>query len=293
MRIGVSIGDFTWPAGPACLGSDLANVASTADQLGFDALTVMDHYFQIPLIGPSEQPMLEGYTTLAYLAAHTRRMQLGTLATGVHYRHPGLLAKIVTTLDVLSGGRAFLGIGAGWNADESLGLGVPFPPRGERFARLEEALRICLQMWQGERGDERPFHGRFYDLERPLNSPQSLRRPHPPILVAGGGEQKTLRLVARYGDGCNLFPTPEIPRKLDVLRRHCEDEGRDYAAIEKTSMYNFDPRGGEDSVQDAIATLRWLAGLGIQTVYIGVWEAYRLTPLEILAQRVLPVAADL
>jgi len=293
MRIGVSIGDFTWPAGPACLGSDLANVASTADQLGFDALTVMDHYFQIPLIGPPEQPMLEGYTTLAYLAARTRRMQLGTLATGVHYRHPGLLAKIVTTLDVLSGGRAFLGIGAGWNADESLGLGVPFPPRGERFARLEEALRICLQMWQGERGDERPFHGRFYDLDRPLNSPQSLRRPHPPILVAGGGEQKTLRLVARYGDGCNLFPTPEIPRKLDVLKRHCEDEGRDYATIEKTSMYNFDARGGEDSVQNAIATLRWLAGLGIQTVYIGVAEAYRLTPLEILAQRVLPVAADL
>lgn len=293
MRIGVSIGDFTWPGGPARLGGDLANVARAADQLGFDALTVMDHYFQIGLIGPPEQPMLEGYTTLAYLAGQTRLLKLGTLVSGVHYRHPGLLAKIVTSLDVLSGGRAFLGIGAGWNAAESRGLGVPFPPLSERFARLEETLRICLQMWQGDRGDERPFHGRYYDLERPLNSPQSLSRPHPPIIIGGSGEQKTLRLVARYAEACNLFPTPEIPRKLEVLKRYCEAEGRDYAAIEKTSMYNFDAGGGDASVEQAIGTLRWLASMGIQTVYIGVAHAYRLTPLEMIAHRIMPAVADL
>jgi F420-dependent oxidoreductase-like protein len=290
MRLGLSIGEFTSPNGPACLGRDLATVASAADQLGFAALTVMDHYFQIGLIGPPEQPMLEGYTTLAYLAGHTTRLKLGTLVSGVHYRHPGLLAKIVTTLDVLSGGRAFLGIGAGWNLDESRGLGVPFPPLGERFERLEETLRICLQMWQG---DEQPFRGQHFDLARPLNSPQSLSRPHPPIIIGGSGEQKKLRLVARYADACNLFPTPEISRKLDVLRRYCEQEGRDYEAIEKTSMHNFDASGGEASVERTIGDLRWLAGLGIETVYMGVADVYDLTPLEIIAERVMPAVADL
>src|SRR6266568_3621843 len=178
MRLGISIGTFSNANGPACLGQDLARAAQAADQLGFDALTVMDHYFQIGMIGPPEMPMLEGYTTLAFLAGQTRKLKLGTLVTGVHYRHPGLLAKIVTTLDVLSGGRAFLGIGAGWNIDESRGLGVPFPPLRERFERLEETLRICLQMWQG---DEQPFVGERYSLERPLNSPQALQRPHPPV----------------------------------------------------------------------------------------------------------------
>jgi F420-dependent oxidoreductase-like protein len=293
MRLGLSIADFASPGGPACLGRELASVAQAADQLGFDALSVMDHYFQIGLVGPPEQPMLEGYTTLAYLAGQTRRLKLGTLVTGVHYRHPGLLAKIVTSLDVLSGGRAFLGIGAGWNADESHGLGVPFPSLGERFARLEETLQICLQMWQGERGDEQPFRGQFYDLERPLNSPQSVSRPHPPIIIGGGGEQKTLRLVARYADACNLFPTPEITHKLEVLRRYCAAEGRDYASIEKTSMFMFDAGGGEASVEQAIGTLRWLASVGIQTVYIGVANAYQLKPLEILAERVMPAVADL
>jgi F420-dependent oxidoreductase-like protein len=290
MRIGLSIGDFTSPNGPARLGEDVARVACTADELGFHALTVMDHYFQIGLIGPPELPMLEGYTLLAYLAGQTHRLQLGTLVTGVHYRHPGLLAKIVTTLDVLSGGRAFLGIGAGWNADESRGLGVPFPPLKERFERLEETLRICLQMWHGS---EASFAGRHYQLERPLNSPQSLSRPHPPIVIGGSGEQKTLRLVARYADACNLFPTPDIPHKLDVLRRYCEQEGRDEAAIEKTSMYNFDASGGEASVENAIRTLRWLASMGIHTVYFGVADAFRLTPLEMVSKRIMPAVADL
>jgi F420-dependent oxidoreductase-like protein len=290
MRIGLSIGDFASPTGPAGLAHDLARVAHTADQLGFAALSVMDHYFQIGQLGPPELPMLEGYTLLGYLAGLTQRLKLGTLVTGVHYRHPGLLAKIVTTLDVLSGGRAFLGIGAGWNEAESRGLGVPFPPRAERFVRLEETLRICLQMWQG---DEAPFIGQHYRLERPLNSPPSLSRPHPPIVIGGSGERKTLRLVARYADACNLFPTPEIPRKLDILRRYCDEEERDYASIERTSMYTFDAAGGDAAVDEAIHTLRWLAGSGIQTVYFGVVDAYALTPLEIVARRILPAVADL
>jgi len=290
MRLGLSIADFSNPQGPACLGPDLARVATTADQLGFTALSVMDHYFQIGMIGPPELPMLEGYTTLAYLAGQTRQIQLGTLVTGVHYRHPGLLAKIVTTLDVLSGGRAFLGIGAGWNAQESQGLGVPFPPLGERFERLEETLRICLHMWQG---DEQPFHAPHYRLERPLNSPQSLRRPHPPIVVGGSGERKTLRLVARYADACNLFPGPDMARKLDVLQRYCDEYERDYASIEKTSMFMFDAGGGETAVTTAIDTLRSLARVGIQTVYLGVNDIFALTPLEIVARRIIPVVADI
>ncbi|HEY1294181.1 MAG TPA: LLM class F420-dependent oxidoreductase [Chloroflexota bacterium] len=290
MRIGLSIAEFTSPAGPACLGPDLARVASTADQLGFAALSVMDHYFQIGMIGPPELPMLEGYTTLAYLAGQTRQIQLGTLMTGVHYRHPGLLAKIVTSLDVLSGGRAFMGIGAGWNQQESLGLGVPFPALGERFERLEETLRICLQMW---RGDDAPFHGHHYVLERPLNSPQSLSRPHPRIMVGGSGEQKTLRLVAEYADACNIFPGPELGHKLDVLRRHCDAVGRDYASIEKTSMCMFDASGGSAAVASTIDALRGMADLGIQTVFLGVADVFRLSPLEVIAEQIMPAVADL
>jgi F420-dependent oxidoreductase-like protein len=290
VQIGLSIGNFTSPHGPAGLGHDLAQVAIAADQLGFDSLSVMDHYFQIRLNGPPELEMLEGYTTLGYLAGLTTRLKLGTLVTGVHYRHPGLLAKIVTTLDVLSGGRAWLGIGAGWNVDESRGLGVPFPPLHERFERLEETLRICLQMW---RGDEQPFSGQHYTLERPLNSPQSLSRPHPPIVVGGSGEHKTLRLVARYADACNLFPTPDIPHKLDILRAHCEAEGRDYAAIEKGSMYQFDVGARGERVEKDIQGLRWLAGMGIQHVNASVAEPYSIEALEIIAERILPVAAEL
>jgi F420-dependent oxidoreductase-like protein len=290
MRIGLAIADFTSPTGPACLGQDLARIASAADQLGFEALTVMDHYFQIRLIGPPEAPMLEGYTLLAYLAGQTKRMKLGTLVTGVHYRHPGLLAKIVTTLDVLSGGRAFLGIGAGWNADESRGLGVPFPPLKERFERLEETLQICLQMWAG---DERRYTGKHYTLDRPLNSPQSLSRPHPPIVIGGSGEQKTLKLVARYAQATNLFPSAEIPHKLEVLQQYCEAEGRDYASIEKTSMYTFDPRGGQQSVAQTIEALHWLSSMGIQTVYMGVAEAYSVAALETIAHRIMPAVSDL
>ena len=290
MKLGLQIADFTWPGGPAQLGPTLATIARTADDAGFDSIGVMDHFFQIGRVGPPEHEMLEAYTTLGFLAAHTKRANLMTFVTGVHYRHPGILAKIVTTLDVLSGGRAWLGIGAGWNEEESRGLGVPFPPLKERFEMLEETLEICLQMWSG---DDKPFNGKHYQLDRPLNSPQSLSRPHPGILIGGSGEQKTLRLVARFADACNLWPTPEIPRKLEILREHCKAVGRDYDAILKTSMFSFDVGEKGEKVDELVGRLHWLAGMGIQTVIGSVKDVSHIKPLEILGERVVPAIANL
>jgi F420-dependent oxidoreductase-like protein len=289
MKLGLQIPDFTWAGGAEKLGPTLATIAQTADEVGFNRIGVMDHFFQIERVGPPEHEMLEAYTALGFLAAHTKRAKLMTFVTGVHYRHPGVLAKAVTTLDVLSGGRAWLGIGAGWNEQESRGLGVPFPPLTERFEMLEETLEICLQMWSG---DESPYHGKHYQLDRPLNSPQSLSRPHPGILIGGSGEQKTLRLVARFGDACNLWPTPEIPRKLEVLRAHCEAVGRDYDSIEKTAMFHFDVGENGEKADEIVGRLRWLASMGIESVIGGVRDVGRIKPLEILGERVIPAVAN-
>jgi alkanesulfonate monooxygenase SsuD/methylene tetrahydromethanopterin reductase-like flavin-dependent oxidoreductase (luciferase family) len=215
------------------------------------------------------------------------------VVTGVHFRYPGMLAKTVTTLDVLSGGRAWLGIGAGHYEAAARGLGIPFPPPGERFEQLEETLQICLRMWNGERGDERPFTGKHYRLERPLNLPQSLSRPHPPILIGGAGERKTLRLVARYADACNLFPMPNLPQKLQALRRHCEAEGRDYNAIEKTCAFRFDVGANGAGVGELLGQLRWLAGMGIETVIGSVVGVEQITPLELIGREVIPAVAEL
>ena len=223
MKLGVQVADYAWEGEPSKMAETLAAIARTADDAGFDVIGVADHLWQGAHLGGPEQPELECFTTLSVVAANTRHCRLVPLVAGVHFRHPALLAKMITTLDVLSGGRAMLGIGAGWYEEEARGLGFPFPPLGERFEMLEEAIQICLRMWQGGRGDERPFTGKHYQLERPLNVPQSLSRPHPPILIGGSGERKTLRLVARYADACNLYPTPDLPAKLDVLRRHCAD----------------------------------------------------------------------
>jgi F420-dependent oxidoreductase-like protein len=250
----------------------------------------MDHFFQIPVLGPPEREMLEAYTTLGYVAAHTKRAKLLTIVTGAVYRYPGMLAKIVTALDVLSGGRAWLGIGAAWNEAEAKGLGIPFPPLAERFERLEETLQICLQMWGG---DQSPYNGKHYQLERTLNSPQSLTRPHPPILIGGMGERKTLRLVARYAQACNLFPTPEMPRKLEVLRAHCEAEGRDYDEILKTSMFNFDVGANGENVGKTIGRLRQLSKLGIQAAIGSVKDVWALRQLEIIGEKVIPAVAEL
>ena len=290
MKIGLQIPDFTWPGGPARLGADLAGVARTADAAGFEFISVMDHFFQIPAVGPAEREMLEAYTTLGYLAGVTSRARLVTLVTGAVYRHPGILAKIVTTLDVLSGGRAWLGIGAAWNEEESRGLGIPFPPVAERFERLEETLQICLQMW---RGDQTPYAGRHYQLERPLNSPQALSQPHPPIMIGGGGERKTLRFVARYAQACNLFPTPDLAHKLDVLRAHCEAEGRDYDEIIKTCYFVFDVGEKGEKAGQVVDQLGGLAQMGFQAAIGAVARVWEVTPLEVIGSEVLPAVADL
>jgi F420-dependent oxidoreductase-like protein len=250
----------------------------------------MDNHNQIKSVGPPQREMLEAYTALGFLAANTSRAKLMAMVTGVIYRHPGLLAKAVTTLDVLSGGRAWLGIGAAWNEEESRGLGIPFPPLAERMERLEETIQICLRMWQG---DEAPYTGRHYRLERPLNSPQALSRPHPPILIGGSGERKTLRLVARYAQACNLFPTPQLPHKLEVLKAHCEAEGRDYDEIEKTCMFSFDVGERGEKTGRVLGQLRWLAGMGVQTVIGSVKDVSRITPLEVMGREVIPAAAEL
>ena len=293
MKIGLDIADFTWPAGPAKIGSTLGDIARTADEVGFDSIWVMDHFWQIRMNGPEHHEMLEGYSALSYIAAVTKRAKLGTMVTGVVYHHPGILAKTVTTLDVLSGGRAWLGIGAAWNEAESRGLGIPFPPIKERFERLEETLQICQQMWEGKRGSEKPFRSEHYQLERPLNSPQSLTRPHPPILIGGGGEKKTLRLVAQYADACNLFPTPEIPRKLDILREHCQAVGRNYDDIEKTSLFTFDLGDNGENLGKVIGGLKWLASMGIQTVIGHVPKMYETKRLEAIGEKLIPAVADL
>ena len=285
MEIGLSIADFTWPGGPPTLGRDLARYARAADEAGVRYLAVMDHYFQIPNVGPPEHEMLEAYTTLGFLAGHTERVRLLALVTGVAYHHPGALVKQVTTLDVLSGGRGMLGIGAAWNEEEARGLGLPFPPTAERFERLEETLQIAHQMWAG---DESPYQGRHYRLERPLNSPQALSRPHPPIMVGGQGERKTLRLVAQYADACNLFPTPELPRKLDVLRQHCADVGRDESEIEKTAMFMGDVGERGEHVDEVLDRLHELAGEGIQTA---IMPAEGIARVQVLGERVVPAAA--
>jgi F420-dependent oxidoreductase-like protein len=290
VQIGLQIPDFTWPGGPAQLGADLATVAAAADDAGFDFISVMDHFFQIGVVGPPEREMLEAYTTLGYLAGCTSRVKLLTLVTGTVYRHPGILAKIITTLDVLSGGRAWLGIGAAWNEDESRSLGIPFPPVAERFERLEETLQICLQMWSG---DETPYTGKHYQLERPLNSPQALSRPHPPIMIGGGGEQKTLRFVARYAQACNLFPGPDLARKLDVLRAHCDAEGRDYDEIIKTCYFWFDVGENGENAGQITDQLGALAEMGFQAAIGGVARVWEVRPLEVIGGEVIPAVAGL
>jgi F420-dependent oxidoreductase-like protein len=288
--IGVQIPDFQGAGGPSRLGERLGAVARTADEAGFAYIALMDHFFQISMVGPPEQDMLEAYTALGYVAACTSSARLLTLVTGVVYRHPGLLAKAVTTLDVLSGGRAWLGIGAAWNEEEARGLGIPFPPLAERFERLEKTLQICLQMWAG---DETPYAGAHYQLERPLNRPAAVSQPHPPIMIGGSGERKTLRMVARYGQACNLFPGPDLARKLDVLRAHCEAEGRDYDEIEKTCYFRFDvgERGEHaDAVTEQLATL---AELGFGSVIGSVADIWSLTPLEVIGSKIIPAVAGL
>jgi F420-dependent oxidoreductase-like protein len=290
MRLGLHISSFTWPGGPARLGADVAAIARGAEDAGFDRVSVMDHVWQIGGIGPPEQDMLEAYTALGYLAAVTSRVKLLTLVTGVTYRDPGMLIKSVTTLDVLSGGRAMLGIGAAWNEEEARGLGLFFPPLAERFERLEETLQIALRMW-GD--DETPYEGKHYHLARPLNSPQPLSRPHPPIMIGGSGEKKTLRLVARYAQSWNVIPRVDLRHKLDVLRRHCEEQGRSFDDIEKTVLFNFDVGERGERVDKIIDGLRQMAGLGFTVAHGSLRNASNTDQFAYFADRIIPAVADL
>ncbi len=291
MRVGLQLPNFTWPGGAAAMAAKLAEIARAADEAGFYSLWVMDHFFQIRGVGPHENDMLEGYTTLGYLAALTRRVKLGTMATGVIYRYPGILVKTATTLDVLSGGRTYFAIGAAWNEQEARGLGVPFPPIGVRFEMLEEALQIAKQMWSGDNG---PYHGKHHRLEETLCVPQPLSRPHPPVLVAGGGEKKTLRLVAQYADACNLFGTPDLVRaKLDILEQHCRDLGRDYGSIEKTTLSTADLRPGKMTARDVISLCKALAGLGVQHAIFNIPNVEQLAPVETFKREIIPAVASL
>jgi F420-dependent oxidoreductase-like protein len=287
VKVGLHYWNYSTPSDPARIADTITDTARIAEQAGLSSFTVMDHYFQMEQAGHDE-PMLEAYTTLGYVAARTERMTLGVLVTGVMYRHPGLLAKIVTTLDVLSGGRARLGIGASWYEREQLGLGVPVVPVAERFERLEETLQICKQMWSHDCG---PFDGRHYQLAETVCGPAPISRPHPPILVGGGGEKKTLLLVARYADACNVFGSgPEgVARKLEVLRSHCEAEGRDYDRITKTVLAVTPALADVDGFVAAAAAY---AALGVTEIEV-MPDRHPVEFAEQFAERVLPRVADI
>ena len=310
MKLGMALGNFSWPMPASELGATICRLARQADEAGFDSLWVMDHFFQIRLTGnPPESPMPEAYATLGVLAGQTKRIRLGTLVTSVAYLHPGVLVKTVTTLDVLSAGRMYFGVGAGapfnvapsgpGTAFEAEGLGIPFPPLADRFEMLEELLQIAHQMW---RGDDSPYTGKRYQLVRPLNSPNSVQRPRPPVLVPGGGERKTLRLVARYADACHLLDLPgtayghDLRHKLNVLRTDCAAAGRDYAEIEKTVGAGFDLGDDPDKgVEGLLGHLRELAGLGIDHVMLsprGLWTEQNLAAVAATLPEVHAMGVD-
>ena len=289
MKLGLHYWNYSRPADPTAIADTLAETARIADEAGIASFTVMDHFFQMEGMASVDEPMLEGYTTLGYVAARTRRVTLGMLVTGVMYRYPGLLAKTVSTLDVLSGGRARLGIGASWYEREQRGLGVPVVPIGERFERLVETLQISRQMWSDDNG---AYEGRHYQLAETLCAPAPISRPHPPIMIGGGGERKTLRLVARYGDACNVFATgrDDVAQKLDVLRSHCVAEGRDYDTVEKTVTYV--PPVLDDHVDAFVADVGAYADLGVTEVHV-MPDRHPVEYAEQLAERVVPRLAEL
>jgi F420-dependent oxidoreductase-like protein len=312
MKIGLQVPRFNWSGGTDNIETKLAEIAGAADDAGFDSLWVMDHFYQVGQgYGAPDEPMLEAYTALAYMAAVTRNVRLGTMVTGAFYRHPGVLVKMVTTLDVLSGGRGILGIGAGWYRQESLGMGVPFPRSlGELMGRLEETLQIAHHMW---RDDRSTFEGRYYRLEEPICSPQPISEPHPYILIGGGGEEKTLRYVARYGDACNLHLgahpklrgyTPHsyenyrirkerLRHKLEVLRMHCESEGRDYDEIDKSVLIPLEVSPGMLTLGEVVGMCRELSEMGFNYVVFNMPNDHEITPIEIIGRDVIPTVASM
>ncbi len=289
MKIGLQLNRFNYAGGTPAIGPTLARVVRGADDAGYDSIWVMDHFYQIRGVGPVTDPMLEGWTTLGFMAAHSSHARLGLMVGGVHYRVPALWAKAVTALDVLSGGRAWLGIGAAWNEEESAGLGFAMPPLAVRFEMLEETLQFVHGMWKGERGSEEAFEGAHFQATRLLNSPQALSRPHPPIMIGGGGERKTLRLVAQYADATNVFGgPPTIAHKYAVLREHCEAVGRPFDEIERSTLQNTrlsaEGRDGTETPEAAAARFAALAEAGAQHVVVGIQNIER-PGVDVLAAR--------
>ena len=290
MRLGVHLVRYDVPGGPAAIAGMLAELATASDEAGIDVLSCMDHYFQLPYVGDASLDMLEGYSALAFLAAHSRRVELQLLVTGVTYRHPGLLAKIVSTLDVLSGGRAVLGLGAAWYEREHRGLGVPFPPLRDRFELVEETLQIVRQMWSDDDG---PYVGRHYKLAETLCSPQPL---HPvPVMVGGVGERKSLRLVAEYADACNIFAGGQqgadfVAGKLAVLREHCDRAGTSYEAIRKTILWT--PSLDPTRPAEFLTVMAGMADIGVQEVHVMPGEG-AVEFVRALGQHVVPALSAL
>jgi len=293
VKLGLQIPYFTWPGGPPDVARKLGEIVRSAEAAGYDSIWVMDHHFQIPMVGPAEMDMLEAYTTLGFIAGLTSRVGLGTMITGVTYRHPGILIKEVTTLDVLSGGRAWLGVGAAWFEREHLGLGVPFPPLKERFERLEEALQIANQMWSDDNNG--PYEGKHYRLAETINVPQALQKPRPRIMVGGGGEKKTLRLVAKYADACNIpgMDPGAVQHKLDILRQHCEREGRNYDDIEKTVITVMNVGRDGSQAGELVEQLGLLREAGAQAALGALIGVENITPIEAMGKHVIPRAARL
>jgi len=293
VKLGLQIPYFTWPGGPPVVARKLGEIVRSAEAAGYEPIWVMDHHFQIPMVGPAEKGVLGPYTPLGFIAGQTSRVGLGTMITGVTYRHPGILIKEVTTLDVLSGGRAWLGVGAAWFEREHLGLGVPFPPLKERFERLEEALQIANQMWSDDNNG--PYEGKHYRLAETINVPQALQKPRPRIMVGGGGEKKTLRLVAKYADACNIpgMDPGAVQHKLDILRQHCEREGRNYDDIEKTVITVMNVGRDGSQAGELVEQLGLLREAGAQAALGALIGVENITPIEAMGKHVIPQAARL
>jgi F420-dependent oxidoreductase-like protein len=297
VKFGLQVSSFTYPGGTPEIAPTLERIVRTADEVGFDSIWVMDHLFQIRSVGAVDEPMLEGWTALGWIAAMTKRARIGLMVGGVHYRDPGIWVKAATTLDVLSGGRAWLGLGAAWNQEESAGLGFEFPPLGTRFEMLEETLQIAHEMFEGELGSQRGLQGRHYRPTRLLNSPQSISRPRVPIMIGGGGERKTLRLVAQYGDASNVFGGPEkIHHKWDVLRRHCEAVGRPFDEIERSTLQGVrisqDGSGGGETPDQVIERFGELGDAGAQHILFSVRDVWQTDKLELLGSTLIAQLRD-
>jgi F420-dependent oxidoreductase-like protein len=294
MRIGLQIPSFKYPGGTAAIRPKLKEIVATAEKSGFYSLWVMDHYYQIKgLFGEAyTDPMLEAYTTLGYIAGLTEKAHLGVLVTGVIYRHPSVLMKMVNTLDILSGGRAYLGIGAAWYEEEAKGYGIPYPSTSERFEQLEDTLKLAKALWAS---DEISFAGKHFSAPAITNNPRPLSNPHPRIMIGGTGPNKTLRMVAQYADACNIgdwVGTENMQKALDSLKGHCESLGRDYDTIEKTSLGTAH-LSGDDTVNSIIQRIKELSAMGFSHAIFNMPDVYKITPLETFAKEIIPVAAEL